>query len=446
MKRKIISFLILLCLCTACANTNIPFSGKKDGLHALTLLDELSDTRLSRILDTTVTFDMQDIQETHTPDNNLTVERTTRTSPVSLTFYTKEQSMKAEDGTVLYTNTCVYPVVTIEENESAADKINADIQARVDSFSADNSLLEIAELEYDFRSDEASDDSSWPFFTYTDELTFTAARADCSVISFLVTADTYAGGAHGMDTYIGLNYDTLSGELIDFSDLSENTDTFRKDTLAFQQNLATAAAYQNIMWGDAVDDFEQVLYQDARWYLSTSGLIFFSNPYELGGGYAGKIEFTVPYTDLECMGFKEKYDYIGAETILLQTEEVCSFDLNRDGQEEEIRFFIDSPGSSNTSLHFIIDGADYAAEHETLSEQFSDDDYIFCWTKCFLYDADTEDDMVEIAFQMNYSSWEEDILAPYTFFYRYEKDGALTFLGKVQSAVTDPTAVFSFTP
>ena len=95
-------------------------------------------------------------------------------------------------------------------------------------------------------------------------------------------------------------------------------------------------------------------------------------------------------------------------------------------------------------MHFIIDGTDYASENAELSGQFSDRDYLFCWTQCFLYDMDTEDDVTEIAFQMNRLNLEEDNSIPYTFFYRYEKDGMLTYLGKIKGAVTDLVVIPDF--
>ena len=57
---------------------------------------------------------------------------------------------------------------------------------------------------------------------------------------------------------------------------------------------------------------------------------------------------------------------------------------------------------------------------------------------------DTEDDVTEIAFQMNRLNLEEDNSIPYTFFYRYEKDGMLTYLGKIKGAVTDLVVIPDF--
>ena len=83
-------------------------------------------------------------------------------------------------------------------------------------------------------------------------------------------------------------------------------------------------------------------------------------------------------------------------------------------------------------------------QHEELASQFSDDNYMFCWTKCFLYDMDTEDDTIEIVFQMN--DWDEDRAIPTTFFYRYDKNGQLDYLGKAESGITNPTIVYDFMP
>ena len=373
---------------------------------------------------------------------------TTLTSPVSIFLYSEKRSTEAMNDKIIYTSTCTYPIVTIEGNENAADKINADIQAIVDDFYADTSSLEWAKNEY-----EAHYNTNLYIYTYSDSVEFSVVRADSNVISFLVTNEWYGGGAHSLYGSTGLNYDTRTGELIDFTDLSENADAFHQDTLAFHQSLAASNSYQNILFPDTFNaafndsnDLEKILYQSGRWYLSTSGLVFFSHPYELGPFAAGEIEFTIPYSDLEEMGFQEKYAYDGPRTIPLQTEDVCFFDLNGDGQDEEIQFYIEQPGNSDTKLHFIINGTDYAMQHEELASQFSDNHYIFSWTKCFLYDMDTEDEAIEIAFQMNTFDWDEDRAIPTTFFYRYDKNGQLDYLGKAESGITNPTIVYDFMP
>ncbi len=448
MKQKLISRLsmisvcALLCLCIACAKQdNISFSPYP--------IESLSSTipptaQLSVLPDITSILNTQDTDNIQDVSIVEYTTHTTLTSPVSIFLYSEKRSTEAMNDKIIYTSTCTYPIVTIEGNENAADKINADIQAIVDDFYADTSSLEWAKDEY-----EAHYNTNLYIYTYSDSVEFSVVRADNNVISFLVTNEWYGGGAHSLYGSTGLNYDTRTGELIDFTDLSENADAFHQDTLAFHQSLAASNSYQKILFPDTFNaafndsnDLEKILYQSGRWYLSTSGLVFFSHPYELGPFAAGEIEFTIPYSDLEEMGFQEKYAYDGPQTIPLQTEEVCFFDLNGDGKDEEIQFYIEQPGSANTNLHFIINATDYAAEHEQLSSQLSGHP----WTKCFLYDMDTEDEAIEIAFQMNTFDWDEDRAIPTTFFYRYDKNGQLDYLGKAESGITNPTIVYDFMP
>ncbi len=426
---------IFILLCTACAD-NISYSESEEEItQENTVLNPQTEEEQNEGAVLEEQNEGAVLEEQN--EGAVLIERTVRDAPVRIDFYTREQSTKNGDDAVLCTRKCIYPVVTIAGNENAADRINADIQKRIDSFDTGTSVLDDANQAYQSMRD--SREAEFHFYPYFDELIFTAVRADSNVVSFLETSQYYIGGAHGMYYYSGLNYDTRTGERINFADLSANADAFRQDTLAFIHDLAATAAYQGIMWGNDADEQQEILYQDERWYLSTSGLVLFSNPYELGPFFAGEIEFTIPYSDLEGMDLKERYNYTGAKTIRLQTEEICCLDLNGDGREEEIQFYIDQMGSYDTDVHFIIDGTDYAVEHEELSRQFSDDHYIFSWAQCYLYDMDPTDVEIEIAFQMNYNTWEDDIVTPHTFLYRYERTGELTYLGSIVGTVTDPT-------
>ncbi len=426
---------IFILLCTACAD-NISYSESEEEItQENTVLNP--QTEEEQNAGTVLEEQNEGAVLEEQNEGAVLIERTVRDAPVRIDFYTREQSTKNGDDAVLCTRKCIYPVVTIAGNENAADRINADIQKRIDSFDTGTSVLDDANQAYQSMRD--SREAEFHFYPYFDELIFTAVRADSNVVSFLETSQYYIGGAHGMYYYSGLNYDTRTGERINFADLSANADAFRQDTLAFIHDLAATAAYQGIMWGNDADEQQEILYQDERWYLSTSGLVLFSNPYELGPFFAGEIEFTIPYSDLEGMDLKERYNYTGAKTIRLQTEEICCLDLNGDGREEEIQFYIDQMGSYDTDVHFIIDGTDYAVEHEELSRQFSDDHYIFSWAQCYLYDMDPTDVEIEIAFQMNYNTWEDDIVTPHTFLYRYERTGNLTYLGSIVGTITDPT-------
>lgn len=227
---------------------------------------------------------------------------------ISITFETIENNDTAEDGTSIYTSAISYPVVSIEGNAAAAEKINADIKARVDAFQADTLTLDAARENYQL---EAALGSEYPFPGYYSDMGFTVARSDNNVISFTGSFSNYSGGAHGNYNSFGINYNTKSGERISFSELGKDPETFYADTLTFNKELAATQSYQERMFGNSIEDLETVLYADEKWYLSTDGLVFISNPYELGPYVSGMIEFIIPYADLEAMGLDEEYLYTG---------------------------------------------------------------------------------------------------------------------------------------
>lgn len=370
-------------------------------------------------------------------------ENTEPSSHISIRLQTEEDSDTARDGTVLYTSVVIYPIVSIEGNEAAADKINADILTRVDSFRADTTVRDFAGEIY--QSGSVAGNSGNDFISYNNDLDFTVARSDSNVISFVITYYSYAGGAHGNYGSTGVNYSAQTGELIDFADLGENADTFYADTLAFNQALAATDSYKELLFEDAAlsGDLETVLYAGDKWYLSTSGLIFISDPYALGPYSSGLIEFVIPYSDLDDMGLKEEYQYAGNLTVKLPNGESDSIDINGDGQNDTILFHTAYEGDQDGLLefvaHLIINGIDVSQGYnEELSQVLT----AYPWSECVLYDMDASDDTIEIVLvstEHNEESGGENIT--FSSFFRYEKDGSITYLDRTRGAVTDPTAV-----
>ncbi|MCM1037909.1 MAG: DUF3298 and DUF4163 domain-containing protein [Ruminococcus sp.] len=355
-----------------------------------------------------------------------------------ITLDTKEDSVAAEDGTILYTSLFIYPIVTIEGNEDAAALINADIQKRINLPQADTVTLDVAKADYEYYLSDEGFSSEYEFSAYYEDLDTMVNRDDSNVISFCLTDSYYSGGAHANYSVTGLNYSARTGELIAFADLGENAETFRADTLTYLQKLITTETYEDILFESAAEDLESVLYQDTSWYLGTDGLTFFSDPYALGPFASGVIEFTIPYSDLMEMGLKEEYAYKGNLTIALQGGKTYAYDINGDGQEESICFTIDDIGTIDAKLHLIINGTDYAQENVELAEVLANGQYAQYWADCYLYDMNMADDTIEIALHMDqfYSSDSEDALGT-TFFYRYDKGGMFSYVDMIKGRVTD---------
>ena len=352
-----------------------------------------------------------------------------------------DAELTTDDGTVFYTITCSYPIVSIEGNEAAAEKINENILARVESFNtATNESVGYAKEDFEYWLG----DGVQPPMPYSSDLFYTVTRADDHVISFTENGYEYMGGAHGMPYATGINYDTKTGEMISFAELSDDPDAFHADTLAYNQALAQTEYYSDQLFN--TDDItngtlEQVLYADGMWYLSTSGLVFMSQPYALAPYSSGTLEFTIPYSDLKGMGLKEAYTYTGRQIVNVLENDPYSIDLNGDGNEESVMYSgewaADGPGNNDYITHLTINGVDFSQN----GTEDVKDKLIGPWPDLRIYDLDDNDQYMELA--LIYAEWtytEDDNLVSieYSRFFRYTEDGTLVYLGQVNSAVSDP--------
>lgn len=293
-------------LCSACGDRNADTGNAQEP-------EQTQDTKVTS--DTaSETEDVQDndtaqIGETNTNTDNTndsaepSSDENVSADGISIEFETVENNETAEDGTVIYTSSYNKPTVTIDGSEAVSQKINDDLQSRIDDFIAAN-LVDEAKQDYEMSMKE-----EYTFMEYSQYLNFDAKRTDTNVISFTITESEFSGGAHGMNIETGVNYDTKTGEIIAFDSLSDDPAKFHDETLAFNKELAKTDEYKERLFEDDMiqDIFETTLYGENKWYLSGEGLVFISNPYELGPYASGAIEFTVPYDELVKMGLKEQY-------------------------------------------------------------------------------------------------------------------------------------------
>ncbi|MCM1124348.1 MAG: DUF3298 and DUF4163 domain-containing protein [Eubacterium sp.] len=361
-------------------------------------------------------------------------------SHISIEMQEEEKNKTTEDGTVYFYQSSAYPVVTITGNNDAADKINADIRSRVDAFMANTETEEWAKEDLEFYE---SEDNDYPFPGYEDSLTFQIARADSNVISFTAAYYSFTGGAHGYGETIGVNYNAKTGELIAFSDLSDDPAAFHEDTLAYNQQLAQTESYKEQMFSEesATDGtLESVLYADNVWYLSTSGLVFMSAPYALGPYAAGTIEFIIPYGDLADMGFRNAYTYSDRFVLKLQNNAPYTYDLNGDGTVDSLLLYNEytegTDGYYVTIPYVFINDTDFAKDGDTavreqINQSFSS------WAEPALYDLNPDDSYIEL--MLVSGETDSDDYVYYSHFFRYQEDGALAYLGKTEGDATNPT-------
>lgn len=381
---------------------------------------------------------------TGTPDIDPETDTTVSVFPshIRIEMQHEEEDLTADDGAVLCTTSYTYPVVSIEGNDDAAEKINADIRSRLDSFVADTEVEEWAKENYDYQTES---EDEYPFLSYYDDMLFSIQRSDSNVISFTVTCYAFTGGAHGNYTTQGVNYNAKTGDVITFSDLSDDADAFHEDTLAFNQALAKTEAYQMRMFSEDMLNgvsLENVLYADDAWYLSSSGLTFISDPYALGPYAAGTIEFIIPYTDLADMGFSQNYTYADRTAMKLLTGTANSFDLNADGEEETILFSTETIAKEDdtysTLLHLTIDDVDFS---DQCNDVFQETSTGYPVDQISVFDLNVDDDYTELVLLSGES--EDNNFVYSSYFFRYTKDKRLLYLGKAKGDALNPAVTIT---
>ena len=322
-------------------------------------------------------------------------------SKITVTFQETLDEIKADDGTVILTNSVQMPVVSIEGAEDIAEKINADISAYYESFSIDE---DISMAKEDYTASLGED--GWDFFGYDESISSKVTRMDDAVISFELVSYSYTGGAHGNYGSIGRNYDVKTGELISFDELSEDYEAFHATVLDYMVNLAESPSYKDKLFGPSKADLDSALFWPGSWVFTLSGISFLVDPYTLGPYASGEIYFMLPYEKAYALGLKEdyryngnfveeryyihKYDHETFEPIIDETPD-CYFDLDGDGTEEGLAFygyFVD-PATAEGRYAFYIDGKDYGEVIKDELQNIANNGYME--TTYALYHADAPD-------------------------------------------------------
>lgn len=378
-------------------------------------------------------------------------------SPVSVTFEESTDEIKAEDGTVIFTNSVQRPVVHIEGADEIAEKINADLETYYAAFSTDNNeTLNLAREDYAASQGE----DGWDFLGYATDVSAKAARLDDSVISFQITLYDFTGGAHGNYGSACRNYSTKTGELLALDEIAEDYEAFHATAMDYMINLADTPAYKGRLFGPpSKTDLDDALFQPDHWIFTASGISFLAAPYVLGPYASGEIAFMLPYEKAYDLGLKEDYRYNGNfveeryyiyeydpetfEPIVDGTPD-CYFDLDGDGAEEGLAFYgqVVDPATGESRYAFYIDGKDYGDVIKDSLPTIGENGYLE--STYALYHTDTPDGGVP-AIAVMFMEFEEELNAdgspirhPYSYIFGYTKEKGLYYMYRDEGYVTQP--------
>lgn len=384
-------------------------------------------------------------------------ETTASASPVSVTFEENTDEIKAEDGTVIFTNSVQRPIVHIEGAEDIAEKINADLETYYAAFSTDNNeTVNLAREDYAASQGE----DGWDFLGYATDVSAKATRLDDSIISFQITLYDFTGGAHGNYGSACRNYSAKTGELLALDEIAEDSEAFHATVLDYMINLADTPAYKGRLFGPpSKTDLDDALFQTDHWIFTRSGISFLAAPYVLGPYASGEIAFMLPYEKAYDLGLKEDYRYNGNfveeryyiyeydpetfEPIVDGTPD-CYFDLDGDGTEEGLAFYgqVVDPATGENRYAFYIDGKDYGDVIKDSLPIMGDNGYLE--STYALYHADAPDGGVPAIavlfteFGEGVDSDGNPISTPCSYIFSYTKEKGLNYLYWNEGFVTLP--------
>lgn len=166
-----------------------------------------------------------------------------------------------------------------------------------------NAFLEMATDNYTFAVETG--DENLPL-EIVSARTARVERIDSRALSLVYNTFTFTGGAHGNYTELAYSFDTESGERITLDTLSADRDglvDFLRDYITALFTEDENGYYSERVYESLTVDGENNpvadLVREGSWYFNSLGMVFFSQPYELGSYASGIINFTVPYSELE---------------------------------------------------------------------------------------------------------------------------------------------------
>lgn len=245
----------------------------------------------------------QEAETTPTPEATVSLEP--EASP------TAEPSAEPEefDGTILVTSEfdglastyegyivlkadALLPTVTIEGRDEAAEAITKALQKKLAATEGSTKDAYDAACEAFDALDNAGRET---WLAYGWSSSGEVMRGDGAVLSLLCYTYAYTGGAHGSYDYFGQNFSTVTGEELSLDDLTDEPEELRA---ALTEHILAAAKEDAEELFD-VEGFTERVYDTDAWYLTDEALVIVAQVGEIAAGARGKVEFAVPYSELE---------------------------------------------------------------------------------------------------------------------------------------------------
>lgn len=215
--------------------------------------------------------------------------------PPEVTFTDYSQDIKDEESGVLLLSVMENcPVVSIPENEAAAEKINmAFEQKHTETQTYIEEDTELARSAYEELSEEEK--KNWTGYGYGS--TYKMVYASTRILSIEAQSYQWQGTPHPNTWTFSYCFDATTGKLLSLADIF--TDRAKVEEIVKQHVIDTITKdpYKDYLMEDYERFVSDILTEDV-FYLNEKGLVVICNPYMVTAYAGGVIEIDVPYEEL----------------------------------------------------------------------------------------------------------------------------------------------------
>ncbi len=241
----------------------------------------------------------------------------------------KDDSLSGQDGNF---------TKNLQEKVEITDDNYGTLKSAVDAY-YNKLMTEDFEQFKSYYSDELTDiqDDSEDGMTASYDIYSTVARCDDQIFSILITQNVYTGGAHGSNTFLGVNFDVNTGKIITLDDLGNISSEAKAYILNQLSNSPDYAATLFPEYEQTISDDFDDKYDDFSFILDVRGVKYVFQEYDIAPYAAGQVDFTVPYSELTSI----KTDYLPKSafySFAMKENLHETIALNNDGTTEDLYF------------------------------------------------------------------------------------------------------------
>ncbi len=216
--------------------------------------------------------------------------------PPEVTFVDYSQDIKDEESGVMLLSVMENcPVVSIPENEAAAEKINmAFEQKHTEAQTYIEEDTKLAREAYEELSEEEK--QNWTGYGYGS--TYKMVYASTRILSIEAQSYQWQGTPHPNTWTFSYCFDATTGKLLSLADIF--TDRAKVEEIVEQHVLDTITKepYKDALMEDYESFVSDILTEDV-FYLNEKGMVVICNPYMVTSYAGGVIEIVVPYEELK---------------------------------------------------------------------------------------------------------------------------------------------------